>query len=317
MNYIKEISGFYSWLETNELSHSAVNLWHALIHLNNKASKTNKWAKEFTAAISTLQVKTSLSKSSIIRARKELKGAGRISFRERGGNQCAEYSLLSFQIDTQSETQNAPQIETQNNTAFQIETQNGTQTETQLVPAFQIGTQSETQSATINKPEHKPKSDDDGPPPPPAVAFYGSHFEKMDVADCAKRYFDGNQYGGKRDLLMQQMGLKPNVPGDVTKLKYCAIAFNADVVHQDKASKTMTDYCTHFYRWMRKCTVEYKKTVNEIAEEGKKIASGKPLVESKKENHNVKHSKNEERLQEAREAYNKGLDRRDVTAAGD
>lgn len=120
MNYIKEINSFYDWLELNSVSDSVITLWHALMHINNKAG----WNMEFTVAISTLQVKTSLSKSSIIRARNVLKQLGRIDFRERKGNQSCAYKILAFHADTQNETQ--PDTES----VTQSVTQTVTQTDT-------------------------------------------------------------------------------------------------------------------------------------------------------------------------------------------
>jgi hypothetical protein len=120
MNYIKEINSFYDWLELNSVSDSVITLWHALMHINNKAG----WNMEFTVAISTLQVKTSLSKSSIIRARNVLKQLGRIDFRERKGNQSCAYKILAFHGDTQNETQ--PDTES----VTQSVTQTVTQTDT-------------------------------------------------------------------------------------------------------------------------------------------------------------------------------------------
>lgn len=113
MNYIKEVNSFYDWLETNSISYSAINLWHALININNKASNNAEWKKEFTVAISTLSVKTSLSKTSIIRARNQLKQFGRIDFKERKGNQSAIYSVVAFHTGTQSATQTDTQSATQ------------------------------------------------------------------------------------------------------------------------------------------------------------------------------------------------------------
>jgi hypothetical protein len=123
MNYIVEINLFYDWLETNRLSDAAINLWHALMHVNNKTT----WKQEFAVAISTLELKTSLSKSSIIRARNSLQQAGRINFRSREGQQSAIYTIIAFQSETQSGTQSS--------------TQSATQT----------GTQTATQSVTISK----------------------------------------------------------------------------------------------------------------------------------------------------------------------
>lgn len=120
MNYIKEINSFYDWLELNSVSDSVITLWHALMHINNKAG----WNMEFTVAISTLQVKTSLSKSSIIRARNVLKQLGRLDFRERKGNQSCAYKIIAFHSDTQNETQHDTEFVTQS------DTQTVTQTDT-------------------------------------------------------------------------------------------------------------------------------------------------------------------------------------------
>jgi len=123
MNYITEINRFYDWLETNPVSDSTIVLWHALMHINNKTG----WKEEFAVAISTLELKTAMSRSSIIRARNTLQQAGRLNFRSRNGQQSAVYSLIAFQCDTQSGTQTV--------------TQSGTQTVTQTV----------TQTDSINK----------------------------------------------------------------------------------------------------------------------------------------------------------------------
>lgn len=109
MNYITEINAFYDWLETNSISDSAINLWHAMMAVNNKTG----WKREFTVAISTLEGRTKLSKSSIIRARNQLKQSGRIDFKERKGNQSCIYLLIAFHIDTQSATQSDTQTDTQ------------------------------------------------------------------------------------------------------------------------------------------------------------------------------------------------------------
>lgn len=112
MNYIKEINSFYDWLEINSVSDSAITLWYALMHINNKSG----WKGEFTVAISTLMGKTSLSKSSIIRARNLLKQLGRIDFKERKGNQSCIYTLFAFHTDTQNDTQSGTQSDTQSDT---------------------------------------------------------------------------------------------------------------------------------------------------------------------------------------------------------
>ena len=100
MNYIKEINSFYDWLETNTLSDSAIVLWHALMHVNNKA----KWITEFAVAISTLETKTGLKKDSIIRARNRLQQAGRIEFKSRTGQQSALYIMNGFDCVSNNDT---------------------------------------------------------------------------------------------------------------------------------------------------------------------------------------------------------------------
>jgi hypothetical protein len=109
VNYIKEINTFYDWLETNPVSDSSIVLWHALMNINNKCG----WKVEFAVAISSIQNKTGLSKSSILRARNILQQAGRINFKSRTGQQSSMYSLIAFHTDTQSGTQSGTQSDTQ------------------------------------------------------------------------------------------------------------------------------------------------------------------------------------------------------------
>jgi hypothetical protein len=92
MNYIREINAFYDWLETNELSTSAISLWYALMHINNKTG----WKNEFTVALSVLSIKTGLSSRAVTNARKELTEKGRIKWESRNGNQAAQYTVNSL-----------------------------------------------------------------------------------------------------------------------------------------------------------------------------------------------------------------------------
>ncbi|CAM4018643.1 DnaD domain protein [Mesobacillus zeae] len=89
MNYIKLINAFYDRLETNSLSTSAIALWHALVHVNNKAG----WQREFTVAVSVLCVKTGLSERTITNARNDLKIKGFLDFKSRKGSKSAVYKL--------------------------------------------------------------------------------------------------------------------------------------------------------------------------------------------------------------------------------
>lgn len=92
MNYIKELNAFYDWLEINELSPSAINLWYALMHINNKAG----WAETFTVAESVLCVKTGLTDRTLRKVRNELKQKGRIDFISRKGGRAPIYKVISF-----------------------------------------------------------------------------------------------------------------------------------------------------------------------------------------------------------------------------
>lgn len=92
VNYIKEINAFYDWIETNIVSDSAISLWHALMHINNKTG----WKDEFSVAMSVLESKTGLKKDALIRARKALQKANRISTKSRTGMQSAVYKITPF-----------------------------------------------------------------------------------------------------------------------------------------------------------------------------------------------------------------------------
>lgn len=104
MNYIKEINAFYDTIERNPLSTSAVTLWHALMHINNKA----RWQATFTVAASILKYKASLTDSTFKRARTELAGKGYITYESRSGNQAPIYHIHSLMYDA-SETTNQPE----------------------------------------------------------------------------------------------------------------------------------------------------------------------------------------------------------------
>jgi len=92
MNYIAEIKSFYDWLEWNSISTSAICLWHALMHIANKTG----WKQEFTVPMETLELKTGLKRTTVCDARNTLKQNGLIEWKPRSGNQCAVYTLCSF-----------------------------------------------------------------------------------------------------------------------------------------------------------------------------------------------------------------------------
>lgn len=92
MNYISEINMFRDWIMTNNVTASTINLWYALMHINNKCG----WKERLNVSISTLQSETKYSRSEIYKAREILIQSGRIKGEERAGNQSAVYSIIPF-----------------------------------------------------------------------------------------------------------------------------------------------------------------------------------------------------------------------------
>jgi DnaD/phage-associated family protein len=89
MNYIKEINSFYDLMEREPMSASAVNLWHTLLHINNKAA----WIQEFTVPATVLKLKGGLADSSFKRGRKELVERGLIECQSNGRNVAPIYKM--------------------------------------------------------------------------------------------------------------------------------------------------------------------------------------------------------------------------------
>lgn len=126
MNYIAETKAFYDRLELNPLPSPAIALWHALMHIANKTG----WQQEFTVAVSVLVLKSGLNAQAIKRARNRLEQDGYITWKSRGGNQSAVYTLNSLVV--QSEYKNVPQSEPQ--IVPQTDPQSVPQSEPQIVP---------------------------------------------------------------------------------------------------------------------------------------------------------------------------------------
>src|SRR5699024_10568670 len=96
MNYIQEINAFYTRKQTNPLSGSAATLWHALMHVNNRAHSV----KEFSVSASVLCSKSGLPLSTFKRARAELCEKGYILHQSRG-TKAPVYQMVSL-VDHQS-----------------------------------------------------------------------------------------------------------------------------------------------------------------------------------------------------------------------
>ncbi|MFD1037201.1 hypothetical protein ACFQ3N_02010 [Virgibacillus byunsanensis] len=91
-DYIKQINSFYDKIERNPLSASPVTLWHALMHINNKAMCT----ESFTVAAPALRLKSGLKESTFKRARTELKEKGYIDYQSRNNNQAPVYQMIEL-----------------------------------------------------------------------------------------------------------------------------------------------------------------------------------------------------------------------------
>lgn len=92
MNYIKEVNAFQDTIIFNPLSSSAIALWFALMHFNNKSG----WKNNFTVAATQPQCHASLKPTSFKRAREELRSKGHIFVTAHGSNRAAEYHMNHY-----------------------------------------------------------------------------------------------------------------------------------------------------------------------------------------------------------------------------
>lgn len=90
MNYISTINAFWDAATLNPLSAGQVSLYFALLHVCNR----NHWPEWFQASNQVLTVLTGLSRSGILKARKELRERGMIDFEERG-TKATTYKIMS------------------------------------------------------------------------------------------------------------------------------------------------------------------------------------------------------------------------------
>ncbi len=118
MNYIQQIRAFddYRLYET-KLSAGQVSLWYTLMSINNKSG----WLTWFTAANSTLESLSGLSRSGIVKNRNALKQLGLIDFKSNGRKAtsyrvCVLYTSNSAQGSVQDSTQESVQGSVQDST---------------------------------------------------------------------------------------------------------------------------------------------------------------------------------------------------------
>lgn len=130
MNYISIINSFWDAAALNPLSAGQVSLYFALLHVCNR----NHWEEWFQAPNQVLSVLTGLSRSGILKARKELKERGMIDFEEHG-TKATTYKIMSD--STQVSVQDGVQDSTQNSNTLYKHKQK-TETETERPPISPI-----------------------------------------------------------------------------------------------------------------------------------------------------------------------------------
>jgi DNA-binding transcriptional ArsR family regulator len=145
MNYLTEIRLFNEWLETSEVSTSAIALWYALMHIANRSG----WREELCIPVSALCLRTKLSRSAIYKERNTLRECGLIDFDVGDGRQSSTYRIIGFEerfVSTLVST-GATQRETQ--------TENRDENERE---ASTIVSTTDTQECTQNVENHQPST---------------------------------------------------------------------------------------------------------------------------------------------------------------
>ena len=164
MNYLQEILSFEKLQEINLVSPGQARLWYVLMYINNLTG----WKTWFTVASSTLEFRSGLSRSGVIKARNELKQLGYIDF-QTNGRKATSYRMISLTQDsTQPSVQGSTQDGVQSST--HTSTQDGVQGSTQVgTPLYK---QNKTQTK-LNKTKEDtpltPQRGEDGPRPAKSV----------------------------------------------------------------------------------------------------------------------------------------------------
>lgn len=91
MNYLAEINAFYDLIQIKQLSTGQINLWHALMHINNRCA----WIEWFTVSNLTLELNTGMSRSGVAKARNSLKQYGLIDFKA-NGTKATSYKMITM-----------------------------------------------------------------------------------------------------------------------------------------------------------------------------------------------------------------------------
>ena len=168
MNYLQEILSFEKLQEINLVSPGQARLWYVLMYINNLTG----WKTWFTVASSTLEFRSGLSRSGVIKARNELKQLGYIDF-QTNGRKATSYRMISL---TQDSTQDSAQPSVQGSTQDGVQSSTHTSTQDGVQGSTQVGTplykQNKTQTK-LNKTKEDtpltPQRGEDGPRPAKSV----------------------------------------------------------------------------------------------------------------------------------------------------
>lgn len=139
MNYLQEILSFEKLQEINLVSPGQARLWYVLMYINNLTG----WKTWFTVASSTLEFRSGLSRSGVIKARNELKQLGYIDF-QTNGRKATSYRMISL-------TQDSAQPSVQGSTQDGVQSSTHTSTQDGVQGSAQVGTPLYKQNKTQTK----------------------------------------------------------------------------------------------------------------------------------------------------------------------
>ncbi len=163
MNYLLQLVEFRKRKLCKQLTSNAILLYHTLLEFSNEIG----FPESFTAANTSLQSKSSLSKNKLLQARDQLAEEGFITYIPGTRNQCGTYVLTDLTVrhepkaEPQTGTQNESQIGSQNGSQIgsQIGSQNGSQIGSQN--GSQIGSQIGSQNGSQTVPKTGPLTKQD------------------------------------------------------------------------------------------------------------------------------------------------------------
>lgn len=144
MNYIKELKAFKDWLLLNELSTSAIALWHTLMAINNMTG----WKSTFNAPNPLVQQLTALSKQGLVEARKKLLDNGLIAYKKGQKNKAPVYQMISL-VNSVDSSAYQTVYPSDDPLAYQMDDQGLTVPKPKPNETKQEGTSGRTRSRTI------------------------------------------------------------------------------------------------------------------------------------------------------------------------